>query len=481
MHHSIRRCVSVALLCALPLCAATAADVKPNQTYSALARDIFRELIEINTTDTELGNVTTAAEAMAKRLRDAGFAAEDVQLLGPNDRKKNMVARLRGTGKHKPVLLIGHIDVVEAKPEDWTTNPFKFIEKDGFFYGRGTQDMKDGDAIMVTTLIRMKKEGFRPSRDIILALTADEEGGTANGVDWLFKNHRELVDAELVFNHDGSSIRGENGKPAVYELETSEKVYADYVLTTINHGGHSSEPERENAIYELMDGLEHLAKYEFPFELNNVTRAYFENSAKIETGQRAADMLAVSKTPPDAAAAVRLSADKTLNGIMRTTCVATRLSGGHANNALPQRAQANVNCRIMPGHSPEEVRQEILRVVANPKVTVQWVNDQTSEIMDKASDRKGFPPPPLTPAVMQPLTKLVGEFWPGLVIVPTMSAGASDNVFVNNAGLASYAVTGIAIDRNDHRAHGQDERLGVQSFYVGNEFYYRYLKAFTQR
>jgi acetylornithine deacetylase/succinyl-diaminopimelate desuccinylase-like protein len=480
MRDLLRRFALPALLCAAPL-ASSAAEVKPNDTYSALGRDIFQELIEINTTDTELGNVTTAAEAMAKRLRAAGFAAEDVQVLGPNDRKKNLVARLRGSGKHKPILLIGHLDVVEAKPEDWTTDPFKFIEKDGYFYGRGTQDMKDGDAIMMTTLIRMKKEGYRPSRDIILALTADEEGGTANGVDWLFKNHRDLVDADFVLNHDGSSVSSEHGKPIVYKMESSEKVYADFVLTTTNRGGHSSQPERENAIYELLSGLENLAKYEFPFELNNITRAYYENMAKIETGTRAADMAAILKTPPDPAAVARLSRDSVDNSIMRTTCVATRLSGGHANNALPQRAQANVNCRILPGHSLEEVRQEIIRVLANPKITVQWVNDGDGKPLDKASDRKGFPPAPLRSDVMQPLQKLVAEFWPGLHVVPAMSAGASDDVFVNDAGLTSYAITGIAIDHADHRAHGQDERLGVQSFYTGNEFYYRYLKALTAR
>jgi len=480
MREPCTRLASLALLCAAPIVSASG-PVKPDPTYSALGREIFKELIEINTTDTELGNVTTAAEAMAKRLRDAGFPADDVKVLGPSERKKNMVARLRGTGKQKPILLIGHLDVVEAKPEDWTTNPFQFVEKDGYFYGRGTQDMKDGDAIMVTTLIRMKKEGYKPSRDIILALTADEEGGTANGVDWLFKNHRELVDADFVLNHDGSSITSENGKAVVYKMESSEKVYADYVLTTTNPGGHSSQPRPENAIYELTSGLDKLAKYAFPFELNNVTRAYYENMAKIETGQRAADMQAILKTPADPAAIERLARDTVDNSIMRTTCVATRLSGGHANNALPQRAQANVNCRILPGHSLEEVRQDLIRVIANPKITVQWVRDGDGQLMDKASERKGFAPPPLRPEVMQPLQKLVAEFWPGLRVVPAMSAGASDDVFVNDAGLTSFAVTGIAIDHDEHRAHGQDERLEIQSFYTGNEFYYRYLKALTAK
>jgi acetylornithine deacetylase/succinyl-diaminopimelate desuccinylase-like protein len=257
-------------------------------------------------------------------------------------------------------------------------------------------------------------------------------------------------------------------------------VYADFVLTATNPGGHSSQPRRENAIYELTAGLDQLAKYAFPFELNHITRAYYENMSKIETGQRAADMRAILQTPPDPAAIARLSEDSIDNAVVRTTCIATRLSGGHANNALPQRAQANVNCRILPGHSPEEVRQEIVRVIANPKITVQWLNDALQP-EDRASDRRGFPPPPLRPELMQPLQRLVAEFWPGLRVVPGMSLGASDDVFVNAAGLTSYAVTGIAIDRNEHRAHGQDERLEVQSFYKGNEFYYRYLKALTAR
>jgi acetylornithine deacetylase/succinyl-diaminopimelate desuccinylase-like protein len=468
----------MALLCAAPLvCAAPSAPA--DDPHNVLARDIFKELIEINTTDS-VGSITDASEAMAKRLREAGFPAEDVQVLGPNDRKKNLVARLRGTGKHKPVLLIGHLDVVEAKREDWTTDPFKFIEKDGYFYGRGTQDMKDGDAIMTAALIRLKKEGFRPSRDIILALTADEEGGSSNGVDWLFKNHRDLVDAEFVLNHDGSSVDTVGGRPIVYNLDSSQKVYADYLLTATNPGGHSSLPKPENAIYELADVLGRLAKYEFPFELNNITRAHYESMARIETGERAADMQAILKTPADTAAIARLSRDAIDHSVMHTTCVATRLSGGHANNALPQRAQATVNCRILPGHSPEEVRQEIIKVLARPEITVQYITDG-GQIAAKASDRKGFPPPPLRPEVMQPLQKLVTEFWPGLQVVPSMSPGASDDVYVNAAGLPSYAVTGVAIERDDQRAHGQDERLGVQSFYTGNEFYYRYLKALTTR
>jgi acetylornithine deacetylase/succinyl-diaminopimelate desuccinylase-like protein len=480
MRLPIRRFAPIALLAAAPFASAAPALTPADQASDALAKDLLRELIEINTTDTPAGNVTLAAEAMARRLRDAGFKAEDVQVVGPNDRKKNVVARLHGTGKHKPVLLIGHLDVVEAKREDWTTDPFKFVEKEGYYFGRGTQDMKDGDAIMVATLIRMKKEGFRPSRDIIVALTADEEGGTSNGVDWLFRNRRDLVDAEFVLNHDGSSVDTEKGKPLVYKLESSEKVYADFVLTTTNPGGHSSRPTPDNAIYELAEGLTRISKYDFPFELNNITRAYYESMATIESGQRAADMAAIVKTPPDEAAVARLSKDTADHSNTHTTCVATRLEGGHANNALPQRARANVNCRILPGHSPEEIRQELVKVLANPKITVQWIADD-GQIVDQGSDRKGFPPPPLRPEIMQPLGKWVSAFWPGLRIVPTMSLGASDGVYVSAAGLSTYAITGIALERDNHRAHGQDERLGVQEFATGNQFYYRFLKDLTTR
>ncbi len=372
---------------------AIASPAQIDDATRQLSHDIFKQLIEINTTDS-VGNVTTAAEAMAQRFRDAGFPASDMQILGPNDRKKNLVVRLHGSGKHKPVLLIGHLDVVEARREDWTTDPFQFVEKDGYYYGRGTQDMKDGDAIMATTLIRFKKEGFVPDRDIILALTADEEGGTSNGVDWLIKNHRELIDAEFVLNHDGGGILSEQGKPQFMTVDASEKLYSDYQLTVTNPGGHSSLPKPDNAIYHLADGLARLEHYQFPFELTNITRAYYERMAKISTGERAADMRAILKNPPDMDAVARLSKDPIDNSIMHTTCVATRLNAGHANNALPQMAQANVNCRIIPGHAPEEIRQELEKVVADPKISVKDMG-----AIGGVNNRRSYPPPPLRPDV----------------------------------------------------------------------------------
>jgi acetylornithine deacetylase/succinyl-diaminopimelate desuccinylase-like protein len=454
-----------------------------------LALDMFKQLIEINTTDS-VGNVTAAAEAMAQHFRDAGFPDSDIHVLGPstNERKKNVVVRLHGSGAHKPVLLIGHLDVVEARREDWTTDPFQFVEKDGYYYGRGTSDMKDGDAIMSATLIRMKKEGYVPDRDIILAMTADEEGGAFNGVEWLIKNHLELVDAEFVLNHDGGGVLADHGKPLMMEVNATEKLYGDFVLTTTNPGGHSSLPRPDNAIYELTDALARIEHYQFPFELNNITRAYYERQVKMSAGQRAADLQAMLKTPPDLDAVARLSKDPLDNSTMHTTCVATRLSGGHANNALPQMAQANVNCRIEPGHSLEEVRLTLEKIVADPKnanptithptIKVQF-RENTGVLMDHGSDRHSFVPPAARKDVFDPLEKVVAQMWPGIPVIPDMSTGASDGVYTNAAGMPTYCISGELYDRDDIRAHGKDERIGVQAFARAVEFYYVFLKGVT--
>src|ERR1700760_4457924 len=319
-----------------------------------LSHDIFQQLIEINTTDS-VGSTTVAANAMAKRLLDAGFPKQDVVVLGPNDRKGNLVARIHGTGGAKPILLIGHLDVVEALRSDWTTDPFQFVEKDGYYYGRGTQDMKVNDAILVTTFIRLKKEGYQPDRDLILALTADEEGGKSNGVEWLIKNPRHLIDAEFVINPDGGGVDMEHGKAIAMDVDATEKLYADYQLTAKNPGGHSSLPVPDNAIYHIADALTRLQRYTFPFELNPVTRAYFSRMSQLESGQTAVDMKGILKNPPSPQAMQQLSEIPKYNATVRTTCVATRLSGGHANNALPQSAAANVNCRILPSVSREEI------------------------------------------------------------------------------------------------------------------------------
>lgn len=475
------RAISISTIVAALLLTAAAQNVARTPADDAeikLATDIFKQLININTTDS-VGSTTEAAEAMAKRLRDAGFPTADVVLMGPNPRRGNMVARLHGIGAQKPILLIGHLDVVEAKRSDWTTDPFQFIEKDGYYYGRGTQDMKDGDAIMMAALMRMKQEGYKPDRDIILALTADEEGGADNGVDWLLKNHRNLIDAEFVLNHDGGGVYVENGKPLAFTVDASEKLYADFQLKSVNPGGHSSIPRPENAIYELTDALGRIQHYTFPFELNAVTRAELAGLAENYPPEKAALVKAVLKDPPDEGAVAKLSAeDPILNSTLRTTCVATRLAGGHANNALPQTATANVNCRIFPGHSPEQIRQELVKVVADPKVTVSYVQNDGSTAATAPLEPQ-IPPTALSDDVMKPLRAVVAEFWPGIPVAPDMATGASDSRYTNAAGMPSYGISGVAIDSNDVRAHGKDERLPVQSFETGVQFYYRYLKALT--
>jgi len=460
--------------------AACAAAADATSASNALARDMLAQLTAINTTDSERGNITTAAEAMAQRLRTAGFPAEDIRVLGPSERKKNLVARLRGTGAHQPVLLIGHLDVVEARREDWSTDPFQLVEKDGELYGRGTLDMKGPDAIMLASLIRLRQEGFRPTRDIILALTADEEGGGANGVQWLVQHHRELVDAQFVLSGDDYSVLVVNGKPLYFKLVASEKIYADFQLQVTSKGGHSSVPVAENAIYTLTRGLDRLAAYEFPFELNAVTREYYRRLAQIDSGQRAADMRAILGNPPDRQALERLSADPVERSITHTTCVATRLDAGHANNALPQRAQAVVNCRILPGHSPEEVRQQLVQVLADPAIAVSYQGSDGT-LTDHAPAVRGFAPPPLLPEMLAPLDQLVAATWPGLKVIPGMSAGASDATHTTAAGLPTYTFSPLSVDPSDDREHGRDERISVASFYQANEFFYRYLRTLTAR
>ena len=469
----------IVVVCGLCAQAAWPAASQRDAATRGMAHDIFRQLIEINTTDS-IGSTTVAAQAMAKRLLDAGFPKTDVVVIGPNDRKGNMVARYRGKpgSTLRPILIIGHLDVVEARREDWTTDPFKFVEQDGYFYGRGTQDMKEADAIAVTDFIRLKQEGYVPNRDIILALTADEEGGKSNGVDWLLQNHRDLIDAEFVLNPDSGGVTTDHGKPLSVEFEATEKLYADYQVLATNPGGHSSLPKPDNAIYHVADALGVLEKSPFPFELNAVTREYFGQMAKIETGQTAADMRAILREPSDSAAVQRLSQDARYNSTMRTTCVATMLSAGHAPNALPQRAEANVNCRIFPGHSQEEIRLELIRLFNDPKLTVRYRSD-AGELSDHGSDRKAMAPPPLRADVMDSLRKVAAKLWPGAPVMPTMVTGSSDSIYTMYAGMPSYGINGIAIDRDDVRMHGKDERVKVDSYYTGVEFYYRFLEALT--
>jgi acetylornithine deacetylase/succinyl-diaminopimelate desuccinylase-like protein len=444
-----------------------------------LARDIFKQLIEINTTSS-VGDTTVAAQAMARRLLAAGFPENDVQvLIGPNPKRGNLVARFHGRGDHRPVLIIGHLDVVEAKREDWSVDPFVLTEKDGYFYGRGTQDMKDADAIAVASLIRLHKEGFVPDRDVILALTADEEtSGRDNGVKWLIENHRQLVDAEFVINMDAGGVDSIDGKPMAFNLEATEKQYSDFQLLVTSPGGHSSLPTQDNAIYRLAEALVRLEHAPFPFELNEVTRAWLQNMAGMEAGPRVDDIKAVLRNPPDPGAFDRLAQDRLYNATMRTTCVVTTLEAGHASNALPQRALANVNCRILPGHSPEEVQRDLIRILADDGISVNWV-DYDGTLKKSAPSTKAITPPPLNAELMSALKRAVRERWPGLPILPEMEPGASDSIHTMAAGIPSYGFFGTAIDRDDVRAHGRDERLRVDAFDDGMEFFYRFLKILT--
>ena len=427
---------------------------------------IYKELVEINTVDPS-GDNTRAAEAMAARLRAAGFPAADVQVLTPQPRKGNLVARLRGTGKRRPLLLLAHLDVVEARREDWSTDPFTLLEKDGFFYGRGTGDDKAMAAIWIATLIRLKQEGYRPDRDIIVALTADEETGPANGVHWLVENHRDLIDAELALNEGG---RGQikDGRYLDNGVQASEKVYESFRLEVTNSGGHSSLPRKDNAIYRLAAALGRLAAFDFPFQLSEVTRAYFDRMGSIVPGAEAADMKAVLRTPPDAEALARLTASPYHNALMRTTCVATRLEGGHADNALPQMARATVNCRILPGTPAGEVQATLVRVVADDGVKITSL-----------APAKPSPPSPLQPDIMGPVEEVTREMWPGVPVLPMMGTGATDSLYLRQVGIRAYGVSGLFGDVDDNRAHGRDERMGVRQLYEGREFLYRLVKRLS--
>ena len=444
----------------------------------AEAREIFKQLIEINTTDTPKGSVTAASKAMQRRFLDAGFLPDDVHLLGPDPNKQNLVVRIRAAApsSEKPVLFLCHIDVVEALPSDWHTDPFQFVEKDGYYYGRGTQDMKESDAALVWTFLKLHHDGYKPKRDLILALTADEEGGKFNGASWLVQNHRDLVDAAFVINPDAGGIELDHGRAVVADVEATEKVYADYEVIARNPGGHSSRPRPDNAIYELTTALNKLAAYSFPFELNEVTRTYFQILSKQETGQTAQDIKAILATPPDPAAEARLSAEPDFNSNFRTTCVATMLQAGHARNALAQTAQANVNCRIFPGHSPEDIRQQLIGVFGDPKLSVKYVSD-AGAVADTAPERKPIAPPPPIKEVFEPLTRITDKIWPGVPVTPVMENGASDSIYFAQAGIPCYGYSAIALERDDDRAHGQDERLPVDSYWKSLDFFYAFAKA----
>ncbi len=477
------------LLLAAPLVAQTTSTVTAAGQLPAadreLARAVFTDLIDTNTSHS-VGSTTDAAQKMAARLQRAGFTDSDLAIVGPNPRRMNLVVRYRGnpaSGK-RPALFICHLDVVEAPRSEWQTDPFVLTEKDGYFYGRGTQDIKEGDAGLVVSLIRLKREGYVPDRDFIVALTADEEGGPDNGVDWLLKNRRDLLgNPEFVINPDAGGVNSRHGKVVNVSVEATEKLYADFQLAAEGPGGHSSLPPPDTPIYHLARALVKVQEYKFPVELNPVTTAYIQERLKVETGERAADLRSVlgwntSQGQPGAwqPAAARLSKSEMWNATLRTTCVATILHGGEAPNAIPAEATANVNCRILPGHSMAEVQQQLVQAIADPAVSVKYVNNGGTIIGQAPETRAAAPPPPL-PAVFGPLHAVVNAMWPGTPVIPDMETGASDSIYTIAAGIPSYGINGFQIDEDNLRFHARDERLGVESYYAGVQFQYLLMKA----
>ena len=449
-------------LAACLLISSQAQSITPSQQ---LARDIHKELVEINTV-TAVGDTLLAAQAMAARLKAAGFPDEDVRVFSPAPRKGNLVARLHGTGARKPILLLAHLDVVEAKREDWSSDPFKVVERDGYLYGRGVMDDKFMAAVFVANLQRYRQEGFKSNRDIILALETDEEIGDDDGlgIQWLLKNHRNLIDAEFALN-EGGYVGMKNDKPIRNTVQTSEKIYVSFRLEVKNRGGHSSLPTKDNAIYRLAAGLTRLGNFDFPIKLSETTRTYFERSAALEDAQVSEDMRSAILPQPDAVAVARLSSTPLYNALLRTTCVATMLEGGHAENALPQTARATVNCRVLPGEPVEEVQRTLVRVLADDQISVTPMG--TPHLS---------PASPLDPELMQTIERLSEKFWPGVPVIPAMATSATDGTYLREAGIPTYGHSGLAIDIWDVRAHGKDERILIKSFYDGQEYLYRLVK-----
>ena len=454
---------------------AVAAPLTAQQTkaWQPLAREVYQQLIEINTSNMTSGT-TVAAEAMAKRFRDAGFPEQDIFLGGVRADKHNLVVRYHGKGganAPKPLMLLAHLDVVEALRSDWSPDlePFKLAERDGFFYGRGTTDDKAQAAAWVAILLQFKKEGYVPDRDIVLALTADEEGGCCNGARWLVQNHRDLVDVGLILNEGGFGYL-RNGKPQSNVVEATQKVVVTFTVTAKNPGGHSSLPRPDNAIYQLAAGLYRFSSFGFPVEFNPVNKAYFEKTALVESPENAAAMRAIVKDPADAKALAVLSRDPLYNSTLRTTCVATMLKGGHATNALPQTAEATINCRMVPTSKPSIVRDAIVKALAD-----------TGLIVSEATNREPPAPSPLLPDVFGTIESITKDMWGNIPVIPTMMTGATDAQPWRALGVPAYGVSGIMLDMNDLRAHGRDERLPVKSFYDGQEFMYRLTRALSSQ
>ncbi len=452
------------------LLGAAAPSNNPPADNAKLAHDIFRDIVEVHSVH-DVGT-KGVADILVKYLRQGGFTDSEIHVVPETKypHQVNVVVRLHGKGKGKPVMWICHMDVVEALAKDWTLPPFKFTEKDGYYYGRGTSDMKDEDAAVAAALIRLKKEGYVPDRDVIVAFTADEEVGLEqDGPAFLLKEHRDLVDAGLVINPDGDSGEMINGRRMDYGIETSQKTYVTYHMELTNRGGHSSEPRPDNAIYQLAAGLVKLGKFQFPYRTNATTRLYFQRRAMLETGQVRADMLAVAKSPQvDLAAASRLTQKTERNAILHSTCVATMLNAGVQENALPARAQATVQCRIMPDETVEGTQKALEKAVDDPAIKFSVVGYVVSA-----------PESPPTKELLGSVEKVVHSMWPGVPVIPAMAAGASDSIFTRNAGIPSYGVSGAWADIDDDRAHGRDERRKIDTFNQSVEFTYRLMKELT--
>jgi acetylornithine deacetylase/succinyl-diaminopimelate desuccinylase-like protein len=458
---SVRRLLIAAVLL-LP--SRLAAQQEPPEADRRMAREILAELVAINTIQDS--GATRAARALARRLTAAGFPAKDVQLAGPKPRKQNLVVRLRGKGSAKPILFLAHLDVVEARREDWTVDPFKLTERDGWFYGRGTMDIKDEAADLVTNLIRLRRERYVPERDIIVALTDDEEGGDDNGAQWLLDNRPEWVAADYGINLDAGGAQMQHGVRLRNPVQTSEKIYATYLLEVTGPGGHSSLPERSNTIYSLARGLDRLSQFTFPVRLTETTRGFFDRLGAQIGGETGRDLQAVAAGRADSAAVARVSETPMYNSSMRNTCVATMLLAGHAENALPQRAQATIQCRLLPGESPAAIRDTLARVVGDSAITVTIKGEP-----------QGAPESPVNPQVMSAVEDATHSLWPDVLVLPVMDPWGSDAVRFRRAGTPVYGISGVFYDIDDVRAHGRDERVLAEAFYQGVEFTYRLMKG----
>ena len=452
----------------------TLGDGTQQTDYEALSKKIYAELVAFRSTADMPENVKAAAEGVKRLLINGGFPAEDIQVVSPDPELGSVVARFRGQAPgggpptKEPVMLMAHLDVVDALRSDWEFEPFELREIDGYFYGRGTDDNKAGIAHIVTNFIRLRDEGYVPDRDLVAVFTADEET-SSDSIKYLVRERRDLVDSVFAINSDAGGGELFNGTPNIFNVQAAEKIYVTFHITATNPGGHSSRPRADNAIYELTMALARLSEFTFPVDVGEVSGLYFERSSYFMDGLPAVDMRAVAKEPPDEAAAARLSAGSPYyNAILHTTCVATRLDAGHADNALPQTARATVNCRVLPGQNPDDVEATLREVIGNEQITVARMNSPT-----------GSDPSPLTEEIMNVLEPIVEEMWPGVPVIPTMSTGATDGNYVRNAGIPVYGVSAIFSDPNDSRAHGKDERVGVKEYYSAQEFWYRMLKRLS--